>query len=317
MSAHRRPGWLALVLAVLMTTGCAVGPDFVRPGASAVDGYERDPVTLSAPGGDDPAQRFVDGATIAQQWWQAFQSPALDETVRLAVAGSPTLASAQAALAQAEELVVVARAGYLPQVDAGLAGSREHEVSLTGSSSTSRFGTSQSNSLVTNMFSVAALMTWTPDLFGRNRRTVEQQAALAETQRDQLAAAYLTLTAGAVVQALTIATTLAEIQATQDVIAADEHNLELVRVSFEAGLVARTDVLSAESQLAGDRTLLPPLQQQLSVARHALSVIAGKSPGEWTPPDFELDALALPGLLPVTIPSALIHERPDILAAEA
>jgi len=306
-----------LALALALTAGCAVGPDFVRPGAPAVGGYDNGAVPLPAPSGDEPAQRFADGAAVAHQWWQAFQSPALDETVMLAVGGSPTLASAKAALAQAEELVVVARAAYLPQVDATLAGSRDHEVSLTGGSSTSRFGTSQSSSLVTNMFSVAALMNWTPDLFGRNRRTVEQQTALAETQRYQLGAAYLTLTSDAVIQALTIATTLAEIQATHDIIAADEHNLELVRVSFEAGLVARTDVLSAESQLAGDRTLLPPLEQQLSVARHALSVIAGKSPGEWTPPDFELDALALPGLLPVTIPSQLIHDRPDILAAEA
>jgi len=267
----------------------------VRPAAPAVGGYENGPVPLPAPGGSDPAQRFADGAAVAQQWWEAFQSPALAETLTLALAGSPTLASAQATLAQAEELVVAARAGYLPQIDASLAGSREHEVSLTGGSSTSaRRGTSVGSSLVTNMFSVGALMSYTPDLFGRNRRTVEQQAALAETQRYQLGAAYLTLTAEAVSQALTIATTLAEIKATQDIIAADEHNLELVRISFEAGLVARTDVLSAESQLAGDRTLLPPLQQQLSVARHALSVIAGKTPAEWTPPDFELDALALP-----------------------
>ena len=290
----------------------------MRPAAPAVGGYENGPVPLPAPGGSDPAQRFADGAAVAQQWWEAFQSPALAETLTLALAGSPTLASAQATLAQAEELVVAARAGYLPQIDASLAGSREHEVSLTGGSSTSgRRGTSVGSSLVTNMFSVGALMSYTPDLFGRNRRTVEQQAALAETQRYQLGAAYLTLTAEAVSQALTIATTLAEIKATQDIIAADEHNLELVRVSFEAGLVARTDVLSAESQLAGDRTLLPPLEQQLSVARHALSVIAGKTPAEWTPPDFELDALALPGLLPVSIPSELVHDRPDILAPEA
>ena len=290
----------------------------MRPAAPAVGGYENGPVPLPAPGGSDPAQRFADRAAVAQQWWEAFQSPALAETLTLALAGSPTLASAQATLAQAEELVVAARAGYLPQIDASLAGSREHEVSLTGGSSTSgRRGTSVGSSLVTNMFSVGALMSYTPDLFGRNRRTVEQQAALAETQRYQLGAAYLTLTAEAVSQALTIATTLAEIKATQDIIAADEHNLELVRVSFEAGLVARTDVLSAESQLAGDRTLLPPLEQQLSVARHALSVIAGKTPAEWTPPDFELDALALPGLLPVSIPSELVHDRPDILAAEA
>jgi NodT family efflux transporter outer membrane factor (OMF) lipoprotein len=289
----------------------------VRPAPPALSGYDNGLVPLPAPGGSDPAQRFADGAAVAQQWWEAFHSPALDETLALAVAGSPTLASAQAALAQAQELVAVARAGYLPQVDASLTGSRQHEVPLSGGSATSRFGTSTSGSLVTNMFSVAALMNWTPDLFGRNRRTVEQQAALAETQRYQLGAAYLTLTADAVSQALTIATTLAEIKATQDIIAADEHNLELVRISFEAGLVARTDVLSAESQLAGDRTLLPPLQQQLSVARHALSVIAGKTPAEWTPPDFELDTLALPGLLPVTISSELVHDRPDILAAEA
>jgi len=100
-------------------------------------------------------------------------------------------------------------------------------------------------------------------------------------------------------------------------VAADEHNLELVRIAYEAGSVARTDVLSAESQLAGDRTLLPPLRQQLSVARHALTVLVGKSPGEWAPPDFVLDTLTLPTDLPVTVPSELVHDRPDILAAEA
>jgi len=100
-------------------------------------------------------------------------------------------------------------------------------------------------------------------------------------------------------------------------VAADEHNLELVRIAYAAGSVARTDVLSAESQLAGDRTLLPPLRQQLSVARHALTVLIGKPPGEWAPPDFVLDTLTLPTDLPVTMPSELVHDRPDILAAEA
>jgi NodT family efflux transporter outer membrane factor (OMF) lipoprotein len=127
----------------------------------------------------------------------------------------------------------------------------------------------------------------------------------------------VTLTASVASQAVTIASTLAQIRAAEDVVAADEHNLELVRIAYEAGSVARTDVLSAESQLAGDRTLLPPLRQQLSVARHALTVLVGKSPGEWAPPDFVLDTLTLPTDLPVTVPSELVHDRPDILAAEA
>src|SRR5262249_20902240 len=120
-----------------------------------------------------------------------------------------------------------------------------------------------------------------------------------------------------VTQAITIASTLAQIKAANDIIAADEHNLELVRVSFEAGNVARTDVLSAESQLAGDRTPLPPLEQHVAVAPHAPSVLVGTTPGEWAPPPFELETLTLPGELPVTIPSRLVHDRPDILAIEA
>src|SRR5262249_25512209 len=88
------------------------------------------------------------------------------------------------------------------------------------------------------------------------------------------------------------------------------------RIAYEAGSVARTDVLSAESQLAGDRTLLPPLRQQLSVARHALTVLVGKTPGGGAPPDFVLDPLTLPTDLPVTVPSELAPARPDTLTAE-
>jgi outer membrane protein TolC len=155
------------------------------------------------------------------------------------------------------------------------------------------------------------------DLFGRDRRFVEQQGALAESQLQQLAGAYVTLTASVAAQAITIASTLTQIRAAEDVVAADEHNLELARIAYEAGSVAQTDVLSAESQLAGDRTLLPPLRQQLGVARHALTVLVGRTPGEWVAPDFVLETLTLPTDLPLTVPSELVHDRPDILAAEA
>src|SRR5262249_27370755 len=173
------------------------------------------------------------------------------------------------------------------------------------------------NSLVTSMFSIGPALSYTPDLFGQNRRLVEQDTALAENQSYQLASAYLTLTADAVTQSITIASTLAQIGAVNDIIAVDNHNLDLVRIAFAAGSVARTDVLSAESQLANDRTLLPPLQQQLSVAQHTLAVLVGKTPAEWTPPLFDLEGLTLPGELPVTVPSQLVRDRRDTPSAEA
>src|SRR5262249_17574598 len=178
------------------------------------------------------------------------------------------------------------------------------------------YGRNPSN-LTTKIFSFGPALSYSPDLFGRDRRFVEQQGALAESQLHQLAGAYVTLTASVASQAVTIASTLAQIRAAEEVRAADEPNREPGRIAYGAGSVARTDVLSAESQLAGDRTPLPPLRQQLSVARHALTVLVGKTPGEWAPPDFVLDTLTLPTDLPVTVPSELVHDRPDILTAEA
>ena len=305
----------ALLLVALLAGGCAVGPDFVRPAAPSLSGYETEPISLPVPGDPDPAQRFT-GDAIAGRWWELFRSPALDELLALAVTDSPTLASARATLAQAEQVVLVARSAYYPQVDLAATGSRQNARSLGGSASRTIIG-SGGNNLTTSMFGIGPALTYTPDVFGHNRRFVEQQTALAENQAQQLAAAYLTLTASTVTQALTIASTEAQIKAVNDIIAADEHNLELVRIAFAAGSVARTDVLSAESQLAGDRTLLPPLLQQWNVAQHALSVLVGKSPAEWSPPEFELETLTLPGDLPLTVPSELVHRRPDILAAEA
>ncbi|HXW22474.1 MAG TPA: efflux transporter outer membrane subunit, partial [Rhodomicrobium sp.] len=161
------------------------------------------------------------------------------------------------------------------------------------------------------------LVSYAPDVFGGTRRLVEQESALAEFQHLELAAAYLSLTGNAVTQAINIAAAREQIAAAQEILSVDERNLDLVRVSFEAGKSAQTDVLSAQSQLDGDQTLLPPLRQQLSAARHALAVLAGKAPAEWSPPDFDFTNLELPLDLPVRLPSALVRERPDILAAEA
>ncbi|HXP97607.1 MAG TPA: efflux transporter outer membrane subunit, partial [Telmatospirillum sp.] len=158
---------------------------------------------------------------------------------------------------------------------------------------------------------------YTVDLFGLTRRTVEQQEALAENQQYLLAEAYLSLTGDAVTEAIAIAAARLQIATASDVIASDQKTLDLVRRKFEMGKAARTDILTAESQLLGDRAQLSSLRQQLSVARHALAVLASRSPAEWMPPEFDIGDFSLPHELPASVPSALVRQRPDILAAEA
>jgi NodT family efflux transporter outer membrane factor (OMF) lipoprotein len=164
---------------------------------------------------------------------------------------------------------------------------------------------------------VGATASYSPDIFGGTRRRIEQQEALADQQRFEMAAAWLTLTGNSVVEAIAIASARLQIATVEDLIRNDQRNLDLVQQEFQAGKVAKSDVLTAAAQLASDRTQLPALRQQLAIGRHALTVLAGHAPGEWTPPDFDLDALVLPPEVPLSLPSELVRQRPDILAAEA
>ena len=168
-----------------------------------------------------------------------------------------------------------------------------------------------------NLFQVGPTASYTPDLFGQTHRRIEQQVALAEYQSDQLDAAYLTLTGNTAFRALPIAAVHSQLKAVDDILAIDRQNVELVRKQRQTGTVPDSDVIVAESQLAADETLKPGLEQQLSVAKHALAVLIGRAPGNWSPPDFDLAAFTLPHRLPVSIPSQLVHQRPDIQAAEA
>ncbi|NRO96972.1 efflux transporter outer membrane subunit [Paraburkholderia sp. NMBU_R16] len=303
--AHRR--WvLPVVLASL--AGCVVGPDYSRPVPSPTAGYTRSPLMLPSAGRTDVQQHIVPGEQISGRWWTLFQSRELDDTMTMALAGSPTLDTARATLAEARQAIAAARGGHYPQIDLGASVARAR---VTAGSNR------RSNSRVENLFSIGPTVSFDADLFGRVPRQIEEQIALAQVAQYELAAAWLTLTGNAVIQAVDIASAREQIRAVEDIISVDEHNLELVRIEREAGKAATTDVLSAQSQLAADRTLLPPLEQQLSEASDALTILVGKTPAEWTPPRFDLERLYLPNALPVTVPSRFVRDRPDILAAEA
>lgn len=305
---HHAARFAALLIAGTLGA-CSVGPSFKPPAEPTATGYEAGWKAALPSVSGAPAQQLVIGRKLTADWWTLFRSPALDAVVKQALAENPGLAAAQANLRAAQEIVTAARGSLYPQIDfaAGVERQRQNYAAFGLKLPPTTF----------NTFSIGPSVSYSLDPFGKNRRLVEQRKAQADVQRYQRDAAYLALTGNVVSDALIIASLRAQIKASTEVVAADERTLALARQRARVGLVGDVDVARAEAQLAGDRMALPPLQQRLSVVRHAFSSLVGKAPGQWKPPDFALGSLTLPNRIPVSLPSRLVHRRPDILAAEA
>lgn len=298
MSALATASTLALAL-----SACAVGPDYTAPQPPAETRYTaEDQRYVTA--GDAPAQEIGNDIAMPSFWWQAFGSPQLDALVAIALEGGPTVNSARATVEQARSLLAAARGAAYPVMEFTL-GAQRSNAAVAGS------GTAG------NRFSSGPVASFAPDVFGGTRRRIELAQAQLAYQQAQWQAARLSLSGNTVLQAIALASAREQLAAVRDIIAVDERNLELVQVSTSAGKTAQLDVLTASSQLAADQALLPPLLQQASVARHALAVLAGKTSGDWAPPEFDFDGLHLPARLPLSLPSELVRRRPDLLGAEA
>ncbi len=300
-----------LGLAALLVA-CAPNTDFNPPKAPGDAGYEPGGVPAIPKVGDAGSdQHFALGTDITGEWWTLFHTPALNDVLTQAIAGNRNLVAATASLAQAHEAVKAAAGGLYPHLDFGASAQRQRNnyeaVGLRGFLPPREY----------NVYTLGPTASYSFSLGGLVPKQVEEAQALEEQQAHQLQAAYLTLTGSVVSEAITIASIRAQIKAVEDILADDQANVKLVKDELSAGSASGLDLDTANSQLATDRTLLPPLRQQLSVARHALAVLLGKTPAGWTPPDFDLDQLTLPTELPVSLPSALVHQRPDILTAEA
>ena len=287
--------------------GCAVGPNQSAPAPLTTARDYRSPADLAKPG------PFTLGESVARDWWSLFPSPELDRVIRQALAGNPGLAAANASLGAARAELAVARGAQSPDLNAS-AGPSVNRLNLAS------FGFSGGpfpNNPQFDLYSVGATAAYPLDVFGGLKRGVESAAANTEAQHHQLDAAWLTLTGQVATQAAAIAALRAELATVEQIIADDRQNLELVRKAEAAGGEPRSAGVSASSQLAADETLAPPIRRQLDMARHALAVLVGKAPSDWSAPDFELSSFPLPQHLPVAMPSELVHQRPDILAAEA
>ena len=315
MADHRR-SWpaLAIVTTALLGSACAVGPDFARPTAPQGAGYTPEPLAQQTASSDvvgGEAQRFVQGLDIPGQWWTLFHSSALNTLIEEALKNNPTLPAAEAALRQAWENVYAQQGAFFPTIAASFSPSRNKTA--TGALSPASSSGSPFYSLYTGQVTVSYM----PDVFGGTRREVESLAATAEFQRYQLEAAYLTLTSNVVAAAVQEASLRGQIAATEEIIKIQTGSLDILRKQFELGQVAGADVAAVEATLAQAQATLPPLQKQLAVQRDLLTALIGRLPSQQPAEKFELPSLQLPQELPVSLPSKLVEQRPDVRSAEA
>lgn len=284
------------VLALLLS-GCAVGPDFSPPDYPREDGY--------IAGGAKP----MAAAPLEEAWWRRFGSSALDALMEEAMAANPGLEAAEANLQRSRHALLAGYGIFFPSVEAEAGAFRQQ-------SSPAKLGLDAPPG-VFNLFSLSGTVTYALDPFGGNRRLVEELGAERDLAQAEKRAAALSLQANIVDAVIARAAYRAEIGAAQALAAAEREQVGLAEIQVRAGTEGYAAVLTLKSQLAATEATLPGLAQKAAEAEDLLATLAGRAPGEWKAPEIELASLALPADLPVSLPSELVRQRPDILAAEA
>jgi NodT family efflux transporter outer membrane factor (OMF) lipoprotein len=302
----------AVLTAAALLASCAVGPDFLHPAAPEETRYTKEPLTSVTSSTDAPtggAQHFVQGRDLSQEWWTLFKSRGLDALIARALNNNPTLQSAIATLRAANQAVYAQEGHFLPLVQANFNPTR----TLTAGQITPVLNTSVNPfTLYTAQMQVA----YTFDVWGLNRRTVESLQALADNQRFQVEAAYLTLASSVAIAVINEASLRGQIDATNQLIAINTKMLDILKSQFNTGYASRNDVALQEAALAQVAATLPPLRKALQQQRDALAALLGTYPSNEPRETFKLEDLHLPQDLPVSVPSKLIEQRPDIRAAQ-
>ncbi|MCU4117705.1 efflux transporter outer membrane subunit [Variovorax sp. N23] len=297
------------MLCAVLLAGCTLGPDFVRPAAPDVPRYTREEQVEGTEIAQGISQRFAHGTALQSDWWRLFRSPALDAAVEQALAGNPTLQAAEASLRVAQDNLRAGDAVFYPQLTAGSSVERERNAPVQQGSS--------AGGTVFSLRTLSASVSYPLDVFGGERRTVERLGALVDVQRQARRAAFLTLTANVVNACIAHAAYQAQIRAMEALVALETEQLRGIEAQVRTGTVPYANLLSQRSLIAGNQALLAPLRQKSSQAAHLLAQLQGQPPTRSAPPAIAFASLVLPAELPLSVPSELARQRPDILASEA
>lgn len=305
-------GSFVISAAALFQTGCVVGPNYTKPQTPQAPSYTPTPVTetTSTPKvSAGEAQTFANARDIPGDWWTLFHSKPLNDLIERSLKANPNLKAAQAALLVARENTLAQRGFYYPNVSAGFGVTRART-----SSEVSPF--TASGNLTYNLYTPQVNVSYVPDVFGLNKRTVESLKAQEEQTRFALVATYITLSSNVAAAAIQEASLRGQIDATNALIKINTRMLEILRSQYSKGYATELDVAGQEAQLAQVAATLPPLQKQLAQGRDLLAVLAGGFPNQDLPAKFELTSLRLPTELPLSLPSQLVEQRPDVRQAE-
>lgn len=318
MQRTRRLSHLAsAVIGLCSLSACSVGPNFRSPDPPYVDQYTELPLpieTVSSEGHGGNAQQYVVNQPLVFEWWRAFECDALNRLIHRGLVNNPTVESAKAALRVAQ-LTLYAQIGALqyPSANAATGVTREQSSAVI-------FGPGADAlepTAVFNLLNAQLNISYNFDVFGSTRRQVEALCAEADYQRYLLAGATITLASNIATTAITEAALRAQIQSTLELIHFQTQQLDIIEKQFELGGVNKSAVLAQETLLSQTKATLPPLEKSLSQTRHALAALVGTFPSESQLPTFSLDEMTLPDELPISLPSALVKQRPDIQASEA
>ena len=312
ISPSRLLAAIAIPALLLLNTGCVVGPNFKQPSAPQVPNYtpQQPNVTSSTPnvpGGE--AQTLVEARDIPGDWWTLFHSKPLNDLIERALKANPDLKSAQAALVVARENTLAQRGYYYPYVSAGFTAAR-------GKSSADVSPVTFSGALTYSLYTPQVAVSFVPDVFGLNRRNVEALKAQEQAVRFALVATHITLSSNVAAAAIQEAALRGQIDATNELIEINTKMLQTLRSQYSKGYATELDVAAQEAQLAQTEATLPPLLKQLAQQRDQIAVLAGGFPNQELPEQFELSSLQLPRELPLTLPSKLVEQRPDVRQAE-
>ncbi|MDB6015187.1 MAG: hypothetical protein JWL65_7437 [Gammaproteobacteria bacterium] len=285
-----------------MLFGCTLGPNFKRP-PDPSSAYAPPPPTM----GD---QHALYGGEAAADWYSLFKSDAVNRLVQDALAANPDLEAARYNLRAAQYELQAVAGSALPHIEVDGKVQRGH---VNGSLLYEPSGKLQ---ITANQFSVGPSLAYDLDPFGRLRRTIEAQAAQTSSVGRQALNVYVTLIDQVVVTAFSYASAVEQLDVTRKLVDDLQAQYDLTHLLEDSGKIVRSETLQAQTQLESTRASLPALEKQRDIYRNALLRLTGKVPQDDTVPMLSLRDFALPAQIPVSLPSNLVRQRPDILEAE-